>query len=366
MQISLPELDTTILISNSSKFLDLKSFLISEKTYSSAVIISDSNVFPLYGVSLIEQLKNLKSLSIIPIILEPGETSKNLDTATTCWQDMHHAGVDRQSLVIALGGGVVTDLAGFVAACYMRGLDVIYIPTTLMGMVDAAIGGKTGVNIAGGKNIVGVIQQPKLVLISQHFLQSVPEREFISGLAEVVKYGIIADSSIFELLENDAAAVLSRDPQIMNTLIQRCCRVKTDIVQKDAKEHNLRAILNLGHTFAHALEAATNYVSYTHGEAVSIGISCAFYTSRILGLIDDSLIIRLHDLLKKLKLPLALPASLLPETLIDFMYGDKKTLGGKLSLILVKKMGQVEKFLNVDPQMILRALKEKNEYSKLK
>lgn len=360
MFIDLPELKTSILFTPYPQFEDLKIFLMAKKQpYSGVVIISDTNVFPLYEIALIDLLKSLRIPSITSIILDPGESSKNLDTAKTCWEEMHRARVDRQSLVIGLGGGTITDLAGFVAACYMRGLDVIHIPTTLMGMVDAAIGGKTGVNISSGKNIVGVIHQPKLVLISPTCLESLPDREFIAGLAEIVKYGILVDPYLFEILENEAHAILFRDPKILEMIIQRCCRIKADIVQKDEKEHGIRALLNLGHTFGHAIEAATNYSIYLHGEAVSIGMSCAFYTSHALGMIDESLIIRLHALLKKLKLPIALPDIPPMEHLIDLMYGDKKTSGGKLNLILVKNIGEVEQCLNVDPEVILKALNDK-------
>lgn len=361
MFLDLAELKTRIIISSHPDFTDLKLFLSERSPYSGVAIISDSNVFPLYGQSIIELLKTLNISIITPIVMDPGEHTKNLNAAQFCWEEMHRTGIDRQSVVIALGGGVITDLAGFVAGCYMRGIDVIHIPTTLMGMVDAALGGKTAVNIASGKNIVGIIHQPKLVFINPHCLQSLPEREFLAGLAEVVKYGIISDSSLFERLEKDADAIIAKDPMILNSIIERCCKIKSDIVEKDEREQGLRLILNLGHTFAHALETATHYAIYLHGEAVSIGMSCAFYTSHVLGLIDDSLIIHLHRILKKLKLPFELPDEPSVETLIDFMYGDKKTVNGKLNLILVKKMGEVESFINVDPQMIFNALTLKKQ-----
>lgn len=361
MLIDLPELDTKVRIAHQNHFEELKTFFNSRRAYSAVVIISDSNVFPLFGSLLIEQLEILNVGAITCIVIDPGESSKNIHLAHICWERMHKEGIDRQALVIGLGGGVITDLAGFVAACYMRGLDVIHLPTSLMGMVDAALGGKSAINISSGKNIVGTMHQPKLVLILPHYLKSLPTREFIAGLAEVVKYGIIKDIEFFEMLENNTDAILDKNPIFINIVIQRCSQIKTDIVLRSEKEPGLRDILNLGHTFAHALEAATNYVTYLHGEAVSIGLSCAFYMSRCLGFIDDALLIRLHRLLKKLKLPLTLPDIPPPEVLIEHMYGDKKTVGGQLNLIIVKNIGHVEQFSNVSPQLILTAIHQKKE-----
>lgn len=350
---------TTIVISQNSSFLELKSFLSQRKPYSHAVIISDTNVHPLYSASLIEHLQALKMPMITPILLKPGESSKTLDTAQQCWQKMHQAGVDRQSLVIGLGGGVITDLSGYVAACYMRGLDVIYIPTTLMGMVDASIGGKNGVNLTTGKNIVGTFHHPQLVLISPSCLKTLPEREVRAGLAEVVKYGIIKDPDLFERLEKEAAGSLLEDSTMLEEVIRRCSNIKMNIVREDEKEKKgLRVILNLGHTFAHALEAATHYNVYSHGEAVSVGLISAFYTSHCLGLINQALIMRLHRILSQLKLPITLPDQLSAETLIHHMSGDKKTIDGKINLILVEKIGQVKQYFDVNPQLILKALKK--------
>ncbi len=348
--------NSQILITN-TPFEDLQSFL-KKQSYTGIVILSDSNVYSLYGSQIINSLKPL-NIPILPIVITPGEHAKNLDSAEHCWQEMHKARMDRQCVLIGFGGGVLTDLAGFVAACYMRGVDVLHFPTTLMGMVDASMGGKSGVNLSRGKNIIGVFHHPKIVLISSYFLKSLPQREFLSGLAEVVKYGVITSPFLFNMLEKETTKLLIGHPQTLDTIIGYCCEIKTEIIIKDAKEQGLRANLNLGHTFAHALEAATNYRTFLHGEAVAIGISCAFYVSHLLKLIDESLINRLHQLLKSLKLPIALP-EISPENLIELMYGDKKTSNGKLNLILVKDIGHVEKVLDMDPQIILKALRQKN------
>lgn len=341
-------------------FTALETFLLNKKP-SSIVVLSDTTVFSLYGDPLLEFLKSFGIKSLVSIVLDPGEISKNLETVKTCWEEMYREGIDRHSLVIGFGGGAVTDIAGFVASCYMRGLDVVYIPTTLMGMVDAAWGGKNGINLQGGKNIVGSILQPELVLVEPSYLQSLPEREFVSGLAEIVKYGIIADPTLFERLEETGPDLLTRNSEIMLEIIQKCCNLKNEIVQKDEKDKGLRAILNLGHTFAHAIEAATNFSIYLHGEAVAIGLSCAFYLSFILGMAEENLIFRLHDLLKKLNLPTALPDIPPPENLIEFMYRDKKTVHGQINLIAVEKIGSVKQLFNVEPELILKALIKKQE-----
>jgi 3-dehydroquinate synthase len=326
-----------------------------QKPYSRLVLISDSHVYQLYGDEIVNLLK---SWPLTIILIPPGESSKTIDTAKKCWEEMYRDCVDRQSLVIGFGGGVVTDLAGFVAACYMRGLDVIHIPTTLMGMVDAAIGGKSGVNLSEGKNIVGSFHSPQQVIISSSFLKTLPEREFRAGFAEIVKYAIIDDPELFEILENEANVLFTRNNTLLDSIIQRCSKIKREIVEQDEKDQGRRAVLNLGHTFAHALEAATHYTTYLHGEAVAIGLSCAFYTSWLPGYIEESLLARLHALLEKLQLPLALPPEISLHQLIDFMKRDKKTMHGKIHLILVKKIGHVEK-IQVDQQLIQNALETK-------
>lgn len=352
----MPNLNSQIFITPHQPIDELNSFL-QTKPYTSIVIITDSNVYPLYFPSLTDFLKNIPP--IVPIILTPGEASKTLENAQNCWQEMHHSGVDRHALVIGLGGGVITDLAGFVAGCYMRGVDVLHIPTTLMGMVDASIGGKTGVNLTHGKNIIGLIHQPKAILISPFYLKSLPQREFVAGLAEVVKQGIINDPELFEMLETHAEKILTRDINFITTIIQRACNAKLALVQQDEKEQGCRTLLNLGHTFAHAIESATNYQMYSHGEAVSIGLSCAFHISKHLKFIEDDLIFRLHKLLNALNLPIHLP-NINIETLVSLMYGDKKAVGKKLHLILVKKLGLVKHQADVAPKIVLEALLQKS------
>lgn len=324
--------------------------------YSSCLIISDEQIFPLQGKQLQERLS--KYISTHVLLLPPGENSKSMESAVRCWNTMHSKGLDRKSLVIGFGGGVITDLAGYVAGCYMRGIDVIYIPTTLLGMVDAAIGGKTGVNL-NGKNMIGLFNNPKQVIISTHFLKTLPNRQLSSGLAEVIKYGVISDPSLLDYCEHSMHLILQRNEESLQTIITRSCAIKNQIVLEDPKDtNNRRAILNWGHTFAHAIEAATGYNEFMHGEAVSIGMSCAAHVSKAVGFVDADFIKRQDKICEQAGLPVKLPKVSL-DHLIQFMEKDKKAVSGKISLILAKGIGNVCKVDNVDKRLILEALDEK-------
>lgn len=335
----------------------LERYLKLEGKYSRCVIISDENVFPLYGGQL-SQFLQAQGIPISQMVLPTGESTKTLETANQCWIKMHQEGVDRQSLVIGLGGGVVTDLAGFIAAGYMRGIDIIQLPTTLLGMVDAAIGGKTGVNLPTGKNIIGIIHHPQLVLVTPRFLNSLPDRDMRSGLAEVIKYGVIWDAEFFHFLEQHVAQIIQRDPQILERIITRSCEIKAEIVQQDEQDKNVRAILNWGHTFAHAIETATHYMKYSHGEAVAIGMSCAAHVSHALGFVDDDFIRQQDRLCQQLGLPITFPDISL-EKCLQLMAKDKKAVVGKISLIIAEKIGKVFKINAVDPEIIKKTLEVK-------
>jgi 3-dehydroquinate synthase len=332
-------------------------YFLKTSRYSGAVLVSSDNIFQRYGQDVLESCQDA-GLSIFPFMMENGEKSKTLATAEACWQQMHTKGLDRSSLVIALGGGVVTDVAGFIAACYMRGIDVIHLPTTLLAMVDAAIGGKTGVNLPSGKNLIGAFHHPKLVLAACNTLKTLPARELRSGIAEVIKYGVIKDPALFAFLEKNMDALLSLDPHAIAHVISCSCSIKTEIVQEDEKERGTRAFLNYGHTFAHALETATHYHSYLHGEAVSIGMCCAAITSRLMGLTDDALVRRLKDLCLKAGLPVKLPSDIDINRFITLMEGDKKASFGKIHLILPETLGSVRRIANVDRAIIRQALIE--------
>lgn len=360
MLIQLPKTHSQILVQEDENLKILSNFILPNQ-YSSAIIVSDTEVFPLYGSTLINQLQRLHFKTIIPFVLASGEGSKNFNTAQACWQQMYEAKADRRSILITLGGGVVSDLGGFIAANYMRGIDLIHIPTTLLGMVDASIGGKNGINIEGGKNIIGSVHAPRAVLVSAHFLKSLPEREYNAGFAEVVKYGAIVDRGLFKSLEQAISQISKRDPVFLNQIITSCCQIKADIVEQDENEHGMRVLLNFGHTFAHAIETGTGYSKYLHGEAVAIGMSCAFYLSKALGFIEQECINQLHRLLGDLQLPIHLPTEPNAEALMKLMYGDKKTVNGQLNLITLHELGQAKLIKNVDPAIILKILKSKIE-----
>lgn len=325
-----------------------------ETTYSQCTIISDETVFSLYG----EQLQQFLLSHNIPtsyMTFPVGEINKTLETASQCWMKMHEKGVDRHSLVIGLGGGVVTDLAGFIAAGYMRGIDVIHLPTTLLGMVDAAIGGKTGVNLPTGKNVIGAIHHPQLVLVSPRYLKSLPTREMQSGLAEVIKYGVIWDADFFHYLENYVPQIRQCDPEVIGKIVARSCEIKAEIVQKDSQNRGVRDILNWGHTFAHAIETATGYMTYLHGEAVAIGMHCAAHASHALGFAQRDFIERQDNLCHQLGLSTQFPAISI-DRCIQLMVRDKKAIAGKISLIVAEKIGRVFKIDSVDVLIIKNTL----------
>ncbi len=265
--------------------------------------------------------------------------------------------LDRQSFVLALGGGVVGDLAGFVAATYLRGIAFVQAPTTLLAQVDSSVGGKVGVNLKAGKNLVGAFYQPRLVLCDLETLASLPEREFRAGLAEVIKYGIICDAALFRRLERDLPALIRREPATLAAVVARCCQIKAQVVRQDETESGLRAILNFGHTVGHALEAVSHYGKYLHGEAIAIGqAAAARLSARLLGL-PESHAARIRTLLERAGLPTQLPlTSRQREKLISAMKLDKKVSGGELKFVLARKLGQAQFGQNVPPAMLEQTL----------
>jgi 3-dehydroquinate synthase len=266
---------------------------------------------------------------------------------TRIWEFLLREKTDRASVMIAIGGGVIGDLAGFAAASYTRGIRFIQVPTTLLAMVDSSVGGKTGINLPSAKNMIGAFWQPTSVVINTRMLDSLPDREFRSGLAEVVKYGVILDEEFFEYLESHAVAIGGRHPESLQHIIARSCQLKAEVVSKDEHETTgLRAILNYGHTFAHAIEADTKYGQLLHGEAVSIGMHLAAETALRRGMIDASSVERQSLLLQRLGLPIRFEG-LKPMRLWELMQNDKKVENGKLAFILPTKIGHVERTHNV-------------------
>lgn len=290
-------------------------------------------------------------VSVIP----PGEPSKNLGQATLLLEDLAERHADRRTVVIAVGGGVVGDLAGFVAATYARGVPFVQIPTTLLADVDSSVGGKTGVNLPQGKNLVGAFHQPLGVLIDPETLTSLPVREYRAGLAEVVKYGVILDAEFFETLEENRAKINDREAGILTHAIGRSCRLKADVVEQDEYEQTgLRAVLNYGHTFAHAFEALAGYGELLHGEAVSMGMICASELAARLGRIPDELTARQRSLLSDLGLPVDVPTleKMTVANVIERMRRDKKSVAGKLRFVLPTRLGHVELVDDVPESMV--------------
>ncbi|MGD9632838.1 MAG: 3-dehydroquinate synthase [Pirellulales bacterium] len=306
-----------------------------------AVIVTDANVDDLYAEPVANALAD-QGCEVDVLIVDAGEQSKSVEVATELWERMLDEGSDRKSAVIAVGGGVVGDLAGFVAATFARGLRFVQVPTTLLAQVDSSVGGKVGINLPAAKNMVGCFWQPRGVLVDVNVLQSLPEREFNAGMAEVVKYGVIQDAEFFAYLERNIDAINSRIANVLTYIVERCCRLKADVVEQDEREETgLRAILNYGHTFGHAFEAATGYEQLLHGEGVAIGMLCASRLAERLGRVDAAFTKRQQVLLESFGLPTLVP-EVSHDELIELMYHDKKTERGKLRFVLPSRLGHVE------------------------
>ncbi|MBV9124071.1 MAG: 3-dehydroquinate synthase [Planctomycetes bacterium] len=274
-------------------------------------------------------------------VLPAGEPQKCLASAATLYDQLAEAHADRRTLVTAVGGGVIGDLAGFVAATFARGLSLLMVPTTLLAMVDSSVGGKVGVNHPRAKNLIGAFHQPVGVWIDTDTLATLPDREYRSGLAEVVKYGVILDPDLFAYLETHVPAILERQGEAVRHIVARCCRLKANVVEQDEREETgLRAILNYGHTFAHAFETIGGYGAWLHGEAVAAGMVCASRLAERRGLIPAELTQRQRELLTRFGLPTA-PAAWPVRDLVAVMHSDKKTLGGRLRFLLPRRLGEV-------------------------
>jgi 3-dehydroquinate synthase len=334
----------------------LPTFLRERSRSTHAVIVTDTNVDKLYADKLGDALVD-DQWEVHLLVVDPGERSKLPEVAFELWETMLAESTDRQSAVIAIGGGVVGDLAGFVAATFARGLDFFQVPTTLLAQVDSSVGGKVGINLPGAKNMVGAFWQPLGVLVDVDVLTSLSEREYRAGLGEVVKYGVILDADFFAYLEQHTEKINARDAGTLRYLVERCCRLKADVVEADERETTgLRAVLNYGHTFAHAFEAASGYDTLLHGEAVSMGMMCAARLAQRLGRVDEAFIERQRVLLDALDLPLVAP-EFDHDQLIDLMRRDKKVDDGKLRFVLPDRMGHVELVKDVRTDDVLAALK---------
>jgi len=301
------------------------------------MIVTNETIAPLY---LDRVCKMLGDCRVEAVVLPDGEQYKNLETLNLIFDKLLEKRFNRKATLVALGGGVVGDMTGFAAACYQRGVAFIQIPTTLLSQVDSSVGGKTGVNHALGKNMIGAFHQPRAVLADISVLNSLPDRELSAGLAEVIKYGLIADEAFLVWLEANMASLVGRDAAALTYAIRRSCEIKADVVARDEKEGGLRANLNLGHTFGHAIETARGYGDWLHGEAVAAGMVMAVDLSVRLGWLEAAQLQRTIDLIVAAGLPVAAPASMDVPTFLDLMAVDKKVLSGKIRLVLLKAMGQ--------------------------
>ena len=302
------------------------------------VVVTNTTVGPIYSARLRSKL-TAAGIESFEIVLPDGETHKNWQTLNQIFDQLIEKRCERKTTLIALGGGVVGDMTGFAAATYQRGAPYIQIPTTLLAQVDSAVGGKTAINHPQGKNMIGAFYQPKLVLADVDLLNSLPRREFSAGMAEVIKYGLIRDLPFFEWLEANMERVMARDQDALIHAVFESCRNKAEVVSEDEKETGVRAILNLGHTFGHAIETATGYSECLHGEAVAMGIILASRASIQMGYINSSTHVRVGKLLINAGLPVT-PPHLSPETYLDLMSKDKKVEGGEIRLILLERLGR--------------------------
>jgi 3-dehydroquinate synthase len=326
------------------------------------LVLSDSSVAPLYLAGVKSALLAARpDLRIGELVLPAGEASKTLANFGAAITALAALGATRDACVLALGGGVVGDLAGFAAACWMRGVDCIQLPTSLLAMVDSSVGGKTAVDIPEGKNLVGAFHPPRAVIADTAALRTLPPRELRAGLAEVIKYGAIGDPLFFQWLQAERAALLAGDDAALAQAIARSCEHKADIVARDPLEKGERALLNLGHTFGHAIETEQGYGApgndnLNHGEAVAVGMVLAARLSAQLGMSSEADTAQLRDLLLHYELPVAIPAGLAAEALLARMRLDKKNVAGRLRLVLWRGIGRAEVVGDVDEADVLRVL----------
>ncbi|MDH7602023.1 MAG: 3-dehydroquinate synthase [Armatimonadota bacterium] len=323
---------------------------------SGVMVVSDRKVARLYAQSVLSSLADEQmhaELFVVPC----GERYKTLATVRRIYEALVKAKMDRTSAVVALGGGVVGDMVGFAAATYMRGVDFYQVPTTLLAQVDAAVGGKTGVDLAQGKNLVGAFYQPRRVIIDTLTLKTLPMRELRAGLAEVVKHGIICDKVFFEFVRENARHLLARREDALREAIRRSVEIKRDVVQQDERESGLRAVLNYGHTVGHAIEAATGYVKYKHGEAVAVGMVAEALIAERGGVTEESVLEPVRDAVCRLGLPSTLDPTISAEDLLQAMELDKKVRAGEIRMALPVRIGKCSVF-TIERSNVLSALRE--------
>jgi len=355
IRVELGDRSYDILIGNSILEIigeKLKTFNFSPKL----ALISNELVFSLYGDIVSESIKKA-GFDLLTVIIPDGEEFKNIETLQYIYNELLKYKLDRKSALVALGGGVVGDITGFAASTYMRGISYIQIPTTLLAQVDSSVGGKTGIDHKLGKNMIGAFWQPKLVLIDTKTLNTLEKRQFLAGLAEVIKYGVIWDSELFQFIEVNKEKILGLDYNPLNYIIKRSCQIKAEIVSKDERETGLRAILNYGHTIGHAIETVTKYTRYLHGEAISIGMCLEAELAQLLNITEPSEVKKIKELIQFCGLPYCLPEDIDRTEIISSMYLDKKAIAGKLKFVLPEKIGKVRIERNIPEEILKKLLK---------
>ncbi len=354
VQVNLGEQSYDIHIGNNC-LAGLPALLTGLPRKSRCMLVSDELVYSLYADQVAGILRSA-GLEIETAVIKGGESCKNLSTLSWLYEQMIEKGLDRKSSVLALGGGVVGDLAGFAAATFMRGIGYIQIPTSLLAQVDSSVGGKTGVNLPLGKNLVGAFYQPGLVFADVNLLNTLAEKEYQTGLAEVIKYGIIWDHEFFNYLAENMERIKQRDMECLIHIVSRCCEIKAEIVGQDEKENGIRALLNLGHTFGHAFEALTDYEVFTHGQAVAIGMVYAARLAAALDMLPEQDAEKITVLIKNYGLPIHY-GDLNPRDIVERMYLDKKSTGGQIKLVLPLGIGKSEIVSGINDARIEEILK---------
>lgn len=340
-------------------FIDIDSRQLIEKLtpflkHKNLVIVSNETVADIYLDDLQTNLGD--KFNIASFLMNDGEQYKSLDTFNDLISFMLERNYGRDTTMVALGGGVVGDLTGFVAACYQRGVDFVQIPTTLLSQVDSSVGGKTAINHPLGKNMVGAFYQPKAVMIDVGSLRSLPDREFAAGMAEVIKYGVANDGEFFDYLEANKAQIKALDTECMTTVIRWCCEIKANVVKQDEKEGGVRALLNFGHTFGHAIEGHMGYGQWLHGEAVAAGMVYASHIAQIHGFLTADEVARITNLIAYFDLPVEGPQQMSYEDYMPYMKKDKKTLSGELRFVIPTGIGSSRVMSNITTAQLQQVL----------
>ncbi len=358
VKVNLGDRSYVILICR-DRLAELGAFIKEEIPRDRVLVVTDKNVGALYGEKVLASLKDAGLRATIHSF-PAGEESKNAHTLQGIYDALVDGGYSRSSTILALGGGVVGDLAGFAAATYMRGIAFVQVPTSLLAMVDSSVGGKTGINHPGGKNLIGAFYQPQVVFADMAMLSTLDPQELHAGMAEVIKYGMIWDADLFATVADNMDRLTSGDWETLGPIIKRCCEIKADIVSRDEREGGLRAVLNFGHTIGHAIESLTEYKTYRHGEAVAVGMVAASRIAMANGMMDDIEVQQLWQVIVKSHLPYRI-GNLDPRAILDALKKDKKVQGGVVRFVLPTRIGKVEIRGDITSETVLEVLEGMKE-----